>query len=72
MSGALAERDFVAKLNKVGFVDVEVVHRRPWGIDQCALYPLFGDDLIALMRRLVAAERQDHVGDSIVIRARLR
>ena len=71
MSGALAERDFVEKLQKVGFVDVQVVHRNPWGIDDCALYPLFDDDLIELMRRLIPSERQNHVGESIVIKARL-
>jgi arsenite methyltransferase len=71
VSGALAERDFVEKLQKVGFVDVRVIHRSPWGIGDCALYPLFGDDLIALMRRLIPPERQSHVGESIVIKARL-
>ena len=70
MSGALAERDFVEKLQQAGFVDVEVVHRRPWGIDDCAVYPLFTYDLIALMRRLIPAEIQDHIGESIVIKAR--
>jgi arsenite methyltransferase len=71
VSGALAERDFVEKLQKVGFVDVHVVHRNPWGIDDCELYPLFGDDLITLMRRLIPPESQGHVGESIVIKARL-
>jgi arsenite methyltransferase len=50
---------------------VEVVHRQPWGVDDCALYPLFGEELIALMRRLIPADQQDHVGESIVIKARL-
>ncbi len=72
MSGALAERDFVEKLKRVGFTEVEVVARRPWGIEQCALYPLFDDELISLMRRLIPYDRQDHVGDSIVVKARLR
>lgn len=39
-------------------------------MDDCALYPLFQEDLIALMRRLIPAERQGHVGESIVIKAR--
>lgn len=71
MSGALAERDFVEKLDRAGFEDVEIVDRRPWGVDDCALYPLFDDDLVALMRRLIPQERQDRVGESIVIKARL-
>jgi hypothetical protein len=47
------------------------VHREPWGIDECALYPLFDEELISLMRRLIPEERQDHVGESIVIKARV-
>jgi arsenite methyltransferase len=71
VSGALAERDFVEKLDKTGFHDIQVVHRQPWGIADCALYPLFDDELIALMRRLIPEARQDHVGESIVIKARI-
>lgn len=70
MSGALAERDFVHKLNKAGFQDIEIVHRAPWGIDDCALIPLFTEELIALMRRLIPIEQQDRIGDSIVVKAR--
>ncbi|HYY43891.1 MAG TPA: hypothetical protein VE975_01720 [Actinomycetota bacterium] len=33
--------------------------------------PLFTDELIMLVRRLIPEERQGHVGDSIVVRARL-
>jgi arsenite methyltransferase len=67
----MAERDFVEKLIKAGFADVQVVHRESWGVADCELYPLFTEDLIALMRRLIPADHQDHVGDSIVIRASL-
>jgi len=67
----MAERDFVEKLQRAGFEHVRVIHRTAWGIDDCALYPLFGDDLIALMRRLIPPERQNYVGESIVIKARL-
>lgn len=71
MSGALAERDFVTKLEKAGFVAVEVVSRKPWGVDDCSLYPLFTDELIQLMERLIPAEQRDQIGESIVIKARL-
>lgn len=71
MSGALAERDFVEKLQKAGFEDVRVVDRRPWGIDDCVLYPIFDEDLIGLMRRLIPGEQQGQIGESIVIQARL-
>lgn len=71
MSGALAERDFVEKLQRAGFVDVAVVDRRPWSIADCELYPLFDDELVALMKRTIPPERQGRIGDSIVVKATL-
>ena len=47
MAGALTERDFVNKLDRAGFVDVEVLEREPLRIDDCALYPLFTEELLA-------------------------
>jgi hypothetical protein len=35
------------------------------------LYPLFDDDLIALMKRVIPIEQQSRIGDSIVVKARL-
>jgi SAM-dependent methyltransferase len=71
VAGALAEDDFVRKLEKAGFADVEVVHREPLSIDDCALYPLFSAEVIDLMRRLIPADRHAAVAVSVVIRARL-
>ncbi|HEU4425595.1 MAG TPA: methyltransferase domain-containing protein [Pilimelia sp.] len=71
VAGALAEDDFVRKLEKAGFGAVEVLHRLPLSIDDCALYPLFSDDVIALMRRLIPTERHPAVAVSVVIRARV-
>ncbi len=70
MAGALAERDFVAKLEKAGFTDIEVVDRQPVSIDDFALYPLFTDELIALMRKLIPPARQAAVATAVVVRAR--
>jgi arsenite methyltransferase len=70
VSGALAEDDFVEKLERAGLAEVEVLNRESLSVDDCALYPLFPDDLIALMRRLIPAERQDAVAVSVVVRAR--
>lgn len=72
MSGALAERDFVEKLERAGFVAVEVVDRRPLGVEDAASYPLFTDDLIQLMRDLIPQDKQAEVATSVVIKARLR
>jgi arsenite methyltransferase len=71
VSGALAERDFVKKLEKAGFIDIEVVDRVPFGIDDCALYPLFDDDLIRLMRDTIPPAKQDSVAMSVVVKGKL-
>ncbi len=69
MSGALAERVFADKLDKVGFADVQVVERRPFGLGDAARYPLFTPDLIELMRRLIPPARHDEVAVSITLTA---
>ncbi len=71
MAGALTERDFVRKLEKAGFVDVDVAHREAVSIDDCALYPLFTDELLELMRRLLPPDRHLRVATAAVFRARL-
>lgn len=70
MAGALAERDFVAKLERAGFGEIEVLKREPISIDDCALYPLFNDEILTLMRTLISPEKQRAVGIAIVVRAR--
>jgi SAM-dependent methyltransferase len=71
VAGALAEDDFVRKLERAGFVDVEVLHREPLSIDDCALYPLFSDTVIDLMRRLIPPDRHGKVAVAVVVRAHL-
>jgi arsenite methyltransferase len=71
IAGALAETDFVHRLAKAGFVDIDVVHRDPLSIDDCALYPLFSSDVIDLMRELIPPDRHSRVAVAIVVRARL-
>jgi arsenite methyltransferase len=71
VAGALKEEDFVAKLEKAGFVDVEILNREPLSVDDCTLYPLFTDEVIRLMRKLIPADRQPEVAISVVVRASL-
>ena len=70
MAGALAERDFVEKMERVGFEDVAIVSREDRSIDDFALYPLFTNELIAMMRVLIPAEQQHAVATAVVIKAR--
>lgn len=71
VAGALAESDFVRKLERAGFVDVEVRSREPLTIDDCALYPLFSEEVISLMRKLIPFERQQAVAVAVVVTASL-
>jgi SAM-dependent methyltransferase len=71
VAGALAEDDFIRKLEKAGFGAAEVVHREALSIDDCALYPLFSDEVIALMRTLIPADRHATVAVAVVIQARM-
>lgn len=70
MAGALAERVFATKLENVGFVDLEVVERRPFGIKEAADYPLFTPDLLDLMRTLIPPERHDRIATVLTLTAR--
>jgi len=72
IAGALAEADFMHRLDKAGFADIDVVYREPLSIDDCALYPLFSPDVIDLMRQLIPADRHGRVAVAIVVRARVR
>ena len=66
----MAERVFARKLEKVGFEDVRIGERTPYGIDRAALYPLFTPEIIDLMRELIPPERQDRVAISVIAKAR--
>jgi hypothetical protein len=47
-----------------------VLAREPLGIDDCALYPLFDDELLALMRRVISPDKKHAVGVAVIFRAR--
>lgn len=71
VAGALAEGDFRRQLERAGFIDVRVLHREALGIEDCALYPLFSEEVIELMRRLIPPERQGDVAVAVVVAAEL-
>jgi hypothetical protein len=70
VAGALTERDFVEKLEQAGFGEIEIHQREPASVDDLALYPLFTDELIELMRTLIPPERQSAVATAVVVTAR--
>ncbi|HEX8862196.1 MAG TPA: hypothetical protein VGC06_24495 [Actinomycetes bacterium] len=66
----MAERVFAGKLERAGFAGIWVGGHRPFGIDEAALYPLFTQELIEVMRRTIPAGRQGHVATGVIVKAR--
>jgi arsenite methyltransferase len=71
VAGALAEDAFLHKLALAGFEDAEVVYRAPLSVDDCALYPLFSDEVIRLMQTLIPVEHHAQVAVAVVVKAQL-
>jgi arsenite methyltransferase len=69
VSGALAERVFVKKLENVGFTGIEVIERYPLTLADAADYPLFTPDLIELMTELLPPGRRAELATSITVLA---
>ncbi len=70
LSGALSEIALYKGLRRAGFRDVAIEPLEGFGIAECALYPLFTDDLLTLLRALVPPERHDRIATSVFVRAR--
>jgi hypothetical protein len=60
----------VKKFFNVGFEAIEVVDRKPFGLDDLIRYPLFTPDFIDFMRRVMPPHRHQELVHSIVITAR--
>ncbi len=70
LSGALSERAMYTAVRRAGFRAVSIQPLEPFGIDECALYPLFTPELLDLIRRLVPPGRLGRIATSTLIRAR--
>lgn len=70
LSGALSEIALYKGLRRAGFRDVAIEPLDDFGIAECALYPLFNDDLLGLLRRTVPAERQERIARSVFVHGR--
>ena len=66
----MAERVFARKLEKVGFTDVWIGEKQPFGVEQAAIFPLFTEEVVELMRTLIPADRRDSVAISVIAKAR--
>jgi SAM-dependent methyltransferase len=70
LSGALSETALYKGLRRAGFRDVGIESLGDFGIEECALYPLFNDELLGLFRRLVPAERLGRIARNVFVRGR--
>jgi arsenite methyltransferase len=70
LSGALSATALYKGLRRAGFREVSIEPLAPFGIGECALYPLFGKDLLALLRARLPVERHDRIATSVFVRAR--
>jgi SAM-dependent methyltransferase len=70
LSGALSEVAMYKGLRRAGFREVALEPIESFGIAECALYPLFNDELLDLLRVRVPAERHDRIATSVLVRAR--
>jgi arsenite methyltransferase len=70
LSGALSEVALYKGLRRAGFREVAIRPIDRFGIGECALYPLFTDDLLDLLRRLVPRDRHDQIATSVFVEAR--
>ncbi len=70
LSGALSEMALYKGLRRAGFRHVAIQPIDRFGIAECALYPLFTEDLLALLRRLVPGDRHDQIATSVFVTAR--
>jgi SAM-dependent methyltransferase len=69
LSGALSEIALYKGLRRAGLRDVSITRLDPFGIAECSLYPLFNDELLALLRDRVPMERHDRIAQSVFVAA---
>jgi len=58
------------KFLNVGFEEITVTDRRPFGLDDLRRYPLFSPDFLDFLRRVVPPQRHDELAYGIVVTAR--
>lgn len=70
LSGALSGMALYKGLRRAGFREVSIEPQHPFGIAECALYPLFNEGLLDLLRRRVPPDRHDRIAEGVFVQAR--
>jgi hypothetical protein len=58
------------KIFNVGFDAIDVVERRPIGLDELARYPLFTAEFVAFLREAIPAHQHEELVRAVVVTAR--
>ena len=58
------------KFFNVGFEEIAVLERKPFGLADLARYPLFTKEFLALLRNALPVHRHEELVFSIVVTAR--
>lgn len=70
VAGGMAEGVFVRSLHRAGLVDQVVHERHDLSIDDCARYPLFPAELLAVMRQVIPVDRHGRIAECVTVSAR--
>ncbi len=70
IAGALSERVLRNKLRRAGLEDIEVAIEGHLGLEELAVYPLFDEQTLTLLREVLPPRRQARVAQTVVIRGR--
>jgi hypothetical protein len=60
----------IKKFFNVGFEDIAVVERRPFGLGDLTRYPLFAPEFLDFLRRIMPPARHAELVSSIAVTAR--
>lgn len=71
IAGALSEQVFHDKLVGAGMVDVDFSQRMQFSLEDVALYPLFSEDVLELMRVHLDAAARERIATGLIARARV-
>jgi hypothetical protein len=71
IAGAVSERVLRRKLVRAGFTGIEVTGHVPFTLDDVALYPLFTEDVVDLMRQLLPQSALEQIAIGVIVHGRL-
>jgi hypothetical protein len=57
----------IKKFFNVGFEEITVIEREPFGLDEISRYPLFASDFLEFLRRVVPEHRHQGLVFSIAV-----